>query len=55
MDRVETASIAVVLISFDLPIPLGLQALVESLLSTGLGGLNVAVLGLEAPVLPLQC
>lgn len=44
----------VVLISSDLSISLGLQVLVESLLSTGLGGLDVAVLGLEASVLPLQ-
>lgn len=44
----------VVLISFHLPIPLGLHALVESLLSTGLGGLDVAVFGLETFVLPLQ-
>lgn len=45
----------VVLISFNLPIPLGLHTFVESLLSTGLGGLDVAVLGLETFVLPLQC
>lgn len=32
-----------------------MQALVESLLAAGLLGLDFAVLGLEAPVLPLQC
>lgn len=55
MDRVKRPVKEVILISFDLPVPLGLQALVESLLAAGLLGLDFAVLSLEASVLPLQC